>query len=73
MNVFENTELPKMSNVPDRVDIAEKAYFSVKEICDFYGVGATTIWRWDREGKIPPSVKIGGRRLFRIADHKVLS
>jgi len=41
-------------------------YRSVKEEADFRRVATSTVLRWDRNGLIPASVKIGGRRLFPV-------
>jgi excisionase family DNA binding protein len=32
----------------------------VGEVADFFGVSKLTIWRWDKSGEIPKSMKIGG-------------
>ena len=33
---------------------------SVKEVAICYGVTPNTIWRWNREGKLPKPARFGG-------------
>ena len=30
--------------------------------------GVRTVWKWDREGKLPPSVRIGGAVRWRLSE-----
>jgi predicted DNA-binding transcriptional regulator AlpA len=30
-----------------------------KELCDLLGISRTTAWRWERQGHLPPSRRIG--------------
>ena len=66
----ENSSITSENEEREAGQIAvRKAYFSAKELAAHYGVGVSKIWRWDVSGALPPSVNIGGRRLFRISDH----
>lgn len=43
-------------------------YLSDKSLAARYQVSRATIWRWNREGKLPRPVKIGAATRWRIAD-----
>lgn len=44
---------------------AEKV-LGVKELADALGVSYWTIWRWQREGKIP-TIRLGKKLFFRLS------
>ncbi len=37
----------------------ERRYYRLNEICQMYGISRPTLWRWQRDGKFPQSVRIG--------------
>lgn len=40
-----------------------------KAAADFLQIGLSTLWKWAKEGKVPPPVKMGGRcTVWRRAD-----
>ena len=41
----------------------DSGLMTVNEVAEYFGVSASTIWRWLREGKLE-GVKIGGSRRF---------
>ena len=41
----------------------DRGLMTVNEVAEYFGVSASTIWRWLREGKLE-GVKIGGSRRF---------
>ncbi len=38
-----------------------------KQVSDRYGVSASTLWRWERDGRIS-SLGIGGKRWYNVKD-----
>jgi excisionase family DNA binding protein len=53
-----------MSSELRRVEIGGCVYISTHELADRLGVSDTTIWRWRKNGMLPPLVKMGRARLF---------
>ncbi len=45
----------------------DSGLMTVNEVAEYFGVSASTIWRWLREGKLE-GVKIGGSRRFQRED-----
>ena len=45
----------------------DRGLMTVNEVAEYFGVSASTIWRWLREGKLE-GVKIGGSRRFQRED-----
>lgn len=45
----------------------KKRYYTVKQMCAYTGLPASTLYEWAAQGTIP-SIKIGKRLLFDIAD-----
>ena len=43
----------------------DECYVTAKEVADFYGVKASTVWKWVREGKLP-AYRIGKGRNYRF-------
>ncbi len=43
-------------------------FISDRVVAQIYGVGERTIRRWAQRGEIPKGRRIGGRRLWRLAD-----
>ncbi len=41
---------------------------SDKQLAERYSVSRATIWRWNKEGHLPPPAKIGGATRWRVAD-----
>lgn len=41
---------------------------SIKEMCQLLGVSRTTLWAYEKSGKVPEPVRIGGRVKWRRAD-----
>lgn len=41
----------------------EKRYFSTREICEQYGISATTLWRWQSANLIHPR-RVGSHRRY---------
>jgi excisionase family DNA binding protein len=44
------------------------AFMSVREVAAHFGCGVSTVWRWDRTGVLPKSVKIGGMTRWRRSE-----
>jgi excisionase family DNA binding protein len=49
---------------PRRIEIGGRMYISTQELADRLGVSGTTIWRWQKNGILPPLVKLGRIRLY---------
>lgn len=45
-----------------------RQYYRARHLADRYGVHASTIWRWAREGIIPPPRRIGGVTVWAADD-----
>ena len=45
--------------------LLDECYVTAKEVADFYGVKASTVWKWVREGKLP-AYRIGKGRNYRF-------
>lgn len=45
----------------------EKKYFTVKEIAEYTGISAATIYKWSKQERMP-SLKIGGAVRFDIRE-----
>ena len=45
----------------------DSGLMTVNEVAEYFGVSASTIWRWLREGKLE-GVKIGGSRRLKRED-----
>jgi len=39
-----------------------------RDLAEMYSVSRATIWRWSKEGHIPPPIKIAGSTRWRGAD-----
>jgi len=37
----------------------QQKYFSDRDIAKRFGISRNTVWRWAREGRLPPPTKIG--------------
>lgn len=46
------------------VEIQEKDFLSLSDVCDLFGVSRTTVWRLCRSGRLK-SVKIGRQRFIK--------
>ncbi|MBL4928916.1 helix-turn-helix transcriptional regulator [Fuscibacter oryzae] len=44
------------------------SFMTVKEVAGHFNAGVSTIWRWVKNGDLPPPVKIGGSTRWRRAD-----
>lgn len=42
---------------------AENATMTTEQVCRYYDVTRTTLWRWGKEGKLNPRKVAGGRRV----------
>lgn len=42
---------------------AENATMTTEQVCRYYDVTRTTLWRWGKEGKLTPRKVAGGRRV----------
>lgn len=38
---------------------ADRLFYRRKEAACLLGVSVTTLWRWSREGRLPPATQIG--------------
>lgn len=48
-----------------KAENARRAYWPA-DLQELYGISATTVWRWERLGKLPPrDVNIGGKSGWR--------
>lgn len=53
--------------------IHEVEYFTHCEVADQVGIDRTTLWRWKKEGKVPPGRRFRGNQvLFTAAEVKVI-
>jgi excisionase family DNA binding protein len=43
-------------------------YLSARQLCERLGVDLSTLYRWRKRKLFPDGVKIGGRRLFPMAE-----
>ena len=48
---------------PVRQNVAPKATYNRKEVMSLTGLGQTTIWRMERDGKFPARVALAARRV----------
>lgn len=48
----------------------QREWMTVAELAEHFGVGRSTVYAWNRAGIAPPSIKIGGTRVYRRADVK---
>lgn len=46
---------------------SQERYLTIKQVCSFLSVDASTLWRWRKRGYLN-SVVIGGKRLYRASD-----
>ena len=53
-----------MSRDHRRIEIGGHVYISTHELADRLGVSGTTIWRWQKNGILPPLLKMGRARLY---------
>ena len=37
-----------------------RAFYRIKEICEDLGISRPTLWRWQRDGEFPASVRLAG-------------
>ena len=44
---------PKKTNTPN--------YLNVQQVAARYSVGISTVWRWTRDGRLPPPLKLTDR------------
>lgn len=56
----------------------EQRYYSKRDLADRYRVSTLTIWRWERDGKIPKGVYVGQKKdwspdMVKQADQSLLS
>jgi predicted DNA-binding transcriptional regulator AlpA len=45
-----------------------QSFFSIQDLATRYGCSKATIHLWMRKGLLPESLKIGGKRLWRISE-----
>ncbi len=46
-----------------------KLFYTDREVGERYGVSRLSVWRWVRDGRFPPPVKVGSRATrWRLAD-----
>jgi DNA-binding transcriptional MerR regulator len=48
--------------------LAKDAYLTTEEVADRYRTSTSTVHAWHYKRTGPPSVRIGKRRLYRLAD-----
>ncbi len=42
-------------------NISPDQWRSVKSVAAFYDIGTSTVWKWVKEGRLPPPVRFGKR------------
>lgn len=67
MNNQPNTDEAKSTKSP-RVPRANKAFWDVKDIREYYGCAHSTVYRWVDAKIIPAPIKIGGSTRWRRED-----
>ena len=53
-----------MTVTKEKIWKTRKATKRTSDFCDDYGVSTMTIWRWVRDGRLPPPQKINGRNYW---------
>ncbi len=48
----------------DSKDVNAEYYYSVRKVCEFLGISASTLYNWIKELKFPAGQLVGGRRRF---------
>jgi predicted DNA-binding transcriptional regulator AlpA len=38
------------------------------QVCAHFGISSVTTWRWERDGKLPPSQYINGQKVWRVRE-----
>lgn len=51
-----------------KMTTTEQSMYSVKEVANILGVGASSVWRYAQNGVLPKPVKIGHSSRWRKAD-----
>lgn len=51
----------RTSTLPLYDDLPKTGLLRDKQIHPFFGIGRSTWWKWVREGKAPPGIKLGNR------------
>ena len=50
-------------------DQKAETYLSREKVMEIFGVGQTTMWRWQKSGYLVP-INVGGKRRYRKSDIK---
>lgn len=50
-------------------DQKAETYLSREKVMEMFGVGQTTMWRWQKIGYLVP-INVGGKRRYRMSDVK---
>lgn len=46
----------------------KRELLAVSDLAHLFGAGKSTVWRWEKLGKIPASIRVGGMTRWRRAD-----
>lgn len=57
------------SAAPTFDQLPDSALINTKTVSDLFGgLSLTTLWRWVKNGDLPQPTRIGGRKLWSVAD-----
>ena len=59
--------------MPNQIERVLPKAFRAKDVAAYLGVGVSTVWRWQREGILPPGVRLTPRcTVWRLEDIEAL-
>lgn len=52
-------------------DLPNSALVRLPTVQALFSISAPTVWRWSKNGELPPPVKVGGVTCWRVGDLRV--